>query len=57
MVLQQQTEVKLWGEATPNKKVVINVGWDKKKKYVTQTDSLGKWKIIVSTPKAGGLMR
>lgn len=54
MVLQQQTEVKLWGEATPNKKVVINVGWDKKKKYVTQTDSLGKWEITVSTPKAGG---
>ena len=27
MVLQQQSTVKLWGEATPNKKVVVETSW------------------------------
>ena len=53
MVLQQQTEANLWGKAEPQKKVTVITSWDKKK-YTTQADENGAWKVAVSTPAAGG---
>ena len=53
MVLQQQTEVSLWGTAKPDAKVVITTTWSKAK-TVVNTDADGKWKASVSTPVAGG---
>lgn len=53
MVLQQQTDCRIWGTAKNNTKVKITVGWDKKT-YSTTSDKNGKWKIAVKTPEAGG---
>lgn len=53
MVLQQQSKVALWGRADANTKIKIITSWNKKS-YSTTADASGKWKLMVSTPKAGG---
>lgn len=53
MVLQQQCETPVWGEAKPMKTVKVTTSWDGKT-YVTKADKEGKWKINVATPVAGG---
>jgi len=53
MVLQQNGNVKLWGNAGPDKKISIKTSWDKKA-YKTVSDNTGKWQISVQTPTAGG---
>lgn len=50
MVLQQQSTVKLWGEATPNKKVVVETSW-LKKKVSCNSDADGKWMVQIPTPE------
>lgn len=56
MVIQQQTTLKLSGEATPGKTVAIETGWNRKH-YETPADAQGRWSVEVSTPKAGGPFR
>lgn len=53
MVLQQQTNVNIWGEATANSKVTIKTSWNNKT-YITLANESGQWLQGVSTPKAGG---
>jgi len=53
MVLQQQSSVKLWGEASPLKEVKITPSWDNKT-YTVKSGSDGKWLLKVQTPIAGG---
>lgn len=53
MVLQQQTEVNLWGKADPSSKVTVKTSWNSKS-YSTKATAEGDWEIKVSTPKAGG---
>lgn len=53
MVLQQQSQVPFWGEATPNKKLKITTSWNNKT-VETLVDAFGKWKTIVATPVYGG---
>jgi sialate O-acetylesterase len=53
MVLQQQTDAKLWGEATVHAKVTVKTSWNKAI-YTTIADSKGKWLLSVKTPNAGG---
>lgn len=53
MVLQQQSNVKLWGKSEPGKKVKISTSWNKKS-YQVISDSNGKWLTEVETPAAGG---
>lgn len=53
MVLQQQTDAPLWGEAAPGKTVKITTSWDKKA-YTVKAGADGKWTVKVATPKAGG---
>lgn len=53
MVLQQQSNVKLWGKAEPDKKLKISVSWNKKV-YQATTGQDGKWLVEVATPAAGG---
>lgn len=53
MVLQQQTLVPIWGEASKGKKVSITSSWDGKTKTVT-ADTDGNWKTELQTPTAGG---
>lgn len=53
MVLQQQTETKLWGKARPNAILTVKTSWNNKI-YKTSADKEGNWILKVSTPKAGG---
>ena len=53
MVLQQQSEVKLWGWAKANAKIKITTSWDRKMITVV-ADGQGNWLQKVKTPTAGG---
>lgn len=53
MVLQQQTQVPIWGQATKGKEVKIIASWDEKT-YKASVDTDGNWKIEIPTPAAGG---
>lgn len=53
MVLQQQANAPIWGEAQPLKTVKVTTSWDGKT-YETRVDETGKWKLSVRTPAAGG---
>lgn len=53
MVLQQQSNVAIWGWAKPSASVKIVTSWNKKT-YTAQTDASGKFKIKLITPVAGG---
>ncbi|MBQ8098688.1 MAG: sialate O-acetylesterase [Bacteroidaceae bacterium] len=50
MVLQQKSEVKLWGWAKPNATVKITSSW--KAKATAQADASGKWETRLQTPEA-----
>ena len=52
MVLQQQSNVPLWGKAKPDDKVFVQASWGSSAETVVQNDSL--WKVKLKTPKAGG---
>lgn len=51
MVLQQQTEARLWGEATPGSTVTIRSSWSPAE-IQTQADPKGFWKTVLPTPSA-----
>ena len=53
MVLQQNTEVNLWGKAQANARVTIRPSWTKTR-YTAQADSEGRWQTTVHTTSAGG---
>lgn len=52
MVLQQQTDARLWGWDSPNKTVSVTTSWDNAT-YQAKTDKSGSWMVKVKTPKAG----
>lgn len=56
MVLQQNTEVKIWGWCDPGEKIRIHSGWDTTS-YNTTGNPDGKWTLSIKTPEAGGLIR
>ncbi|MCR4765458.1 MAG: 9-O-acetylesterase [Bacteroidaceae bacterium] len=51
MVLQQQTDARLWGWADAGKTVRVTVSWSNDT-YSAKADAQGKWKLAVKTPKA-----
>lgn len=53
MVLQQNTEVQVWGNAGTNELVKVNTSWNRKS-YRTKADKSGRWKLKFDTPSAGG---
>lgn len=53
MVLQQQANVPLWGTSKPNAKITVATSWDNSQ-TVVNTNKDGEWKVILSTPSAGG---
>lgn len=53
MVLQQRSDVKIWGTAKPGKAVKVTTSWDGKT-YATTAAASGDWQVRVSTPAAGG---
>lgn len=53
MVLQQKSEVAFWGWAKTGETVTIKADWMDKELSVI-VGSQGKWKLILTTPEAGG---
>lgn len=51
MVLQQRSEVLVWGKAAPHQKVKVKPSWSKKT-YVTSSLADSTWSVRVSTPVA-----
>ncbi len=52
MVLQQQSDVSIWGKAEMNEKIVVTTSWDNQS-YEATAGSEGKWIVKVKTPAAG----
>lgn len=53
MVLQQQSQVKLWGWAEPGEHISITTSWDQQVYAVTATGD-AHWISTIGTPAAGG---
>jgi sialate O-acetylesterase len=53
MVLQQKSEVPLWGWAKTGETVTIKADW-LDKEITISVGSQGTWKVILTTPEAGG---
>ena len=51
MIIQQQTDVRLWGWAKPGKKVVATTSWSDQRAE-TKTDKQGRWLLTVKSPAA-----
>ena len=52
MVIQQQTDARLWGWAKPGKTVKVTTSWNSEV-ATAKADKDGKWLVKVKTPKAG----
>lgn len=53
MVLQQNTEVTVWGWAKPLEKISVVASWDGVQ-VKTQADNHANWQVKLKTPTAGG---
>lgn len=51
MMLQQQTQAKIWGWAKAGSTVSVTVSWNQKA-YTAKADKNGKWTVKIDTPKA-----
>ncbi len=52
MVLQQKSDVPVWGKAEPNEKVTVKASWGATASTVVEPDS--NWEVHIRTIKAGG---
>lgn len=53
MVLQRNTEVCIWGWASPQEEVVVTPSWNHQE-YKIKASNQAKWEIKIPTPKEGG---
>ena len=51
MILQQQTDARLWGWTQPGKTVKVTTSWNQEE-INTKADKNGRWLVKVKTPKA-----
>lgn len=51
MILQQDSNVRLWGWGTPEKEICVNVSWSNNV-YKTYVNENGRWEVMVKTPSA-----
>jgi len=52
MLLQQKTEVSIWGKASPGHKIEVSTDWNAFGQVIS--DDKGEWMVRIATPKAGG---
>ncbi len=52
MVLQQNTEVAVWGWDEPGERVRVSASWGEETRTRTAED--GSWRVLLPTPGAGG---
>lgn len=53
MVLQQQSNVPIWGWDKAGSSITVSTSWNKKS-YKTRANAMGKWMVKISTPVYGG---
>ncbi|WP_348800388.1 sialate O-acetylesterase [Flavobacterium adhaerens] len=53
MVLQRNSEVKIWGWANPQEEIGVTPSWNNQT-YTVKTTNQAKWEIVIPTPKEGG---
>lgn len=53
MVLQRNSEVKIWGWGNPKEEIKLVSGWNNQE-YKTVANNQAKWEITIKTPEAGG---
>ena len=53
MVLQQNSMVRIWGQANEKSTVCLSASWNKEK-HTVRSGKDGKWQIEIRTPSAGG---
>ena len=53
MVMQQKSDVNLWGWCAPSEKISVKCSWDTTR-YTTKGNSGAKWHLKIKTPEAGG---
>jgi sialate O-acetylesterase len=53
MVLQRNSEVKIWGWASPKEEIKLVSGWNNQE-YKTVANNQAKWELVIKTPEAGG---
>ena len=51
MVLQQKSDARLWGWATPGSKITVTTPWDRQA-YTAKSGKDGRWDVEVRTPEA-----
>jgi len=54
MVLQQNTDVTIWGWGKPNEEIKITTSWDPGKEYSVSVKNQSAWSIDIQTPPPGG---
>jgi len=52
MLLQQKTDAKIWGKASPGHKIKVSASWNVNGE--AESAENGKWMVILPTPEAGG---
>jgi sialate O-acetylesterase len=52
MLLQQKTDIEIWGKASSGSKIDVSASWQAKGEAVSEKD--GKWSVLLATPEAGG---
>lgn len=53
MVLQRNSEVKIWGWANPKEEIKLVSSWNNQE-YKAVTSNQAKWELVIKTPEAGG---
>ena len=53
MVLQRNSEVRIWGWANPKEEIKLVSSWNNQE-YKTVTSNQAKWELVIKTPEAGG---
>lgn len=53
MVLQRNSEVKIWGWANPKEEIKLVSSWNNQE-YKAVTNNQAKWELKIKTPEAGG---
>jgi sialate O-acetylesterase len=52
MVLQQKSNVNIWGTASPGEQITVTVSWTKSS-FSTKASASGEWKLLLKTSKGG----
>lgn len=53
MVLQRNSEMKIWGWGSPKEEITITTSWNNQE-YKTTPNNEANWKLSIKTPEAGG---